>query len=208
MCLLIARLAQAWSNDLLSTLTNWLKEAAEISNGPCSHPIISRRQSIKLFAWSRPGSREWSVSSDGAPARLLRWAGDATRPPAESRDLQNTQLELESRGERERERERCNCSEVGPGCYWATRPQPPNTRPDPGHRLERDRERQLAELWQDAVITDSDILASDTRWGERCEVQEYRAVRRWWALYDWESGPAPQPGPSLQRLPWTRDQSQ
>ena len=70
-------------------------------------------------------------------------------------------------------------------------------------------ERQLAELWQDAVITDSDILASDTRWEVLGEVQEYKAPSG-------GGGPCmtgsqarhPQPGPSLQRLPWTEPRSE
>ena len=78
------------------------------------------------------------MSSDGAGlARLGELVTPRGQQPRPSKHTIRVGEPRERESERERE-ERCNCSEVGRGrgggggCYWATGPQPPITRPDPG----------------------------------------------------------------------------
>ena len=79
------------------------------------------------WRWSGPRQRELGEVSP---------AGDAA-----SRDLQNTQLELERGRGGEMQ------LQWGGGCYWATGPQPPIiTRPDPGPGLSDSKEKEIHHL--------------------------------------------------------------
>ena len=178
---------------------------------PARIPLLAAGNPSNYLLDLGPGSREWSVSSDGgalASGQAACWGELVTPHGHQPRPSKHTiRVGEQRRDQRERERE-MQLQWGGPGLllgHWASASL---HKARPGTQTWDN--LQICP-WQN-VITDTDTRQEhQTRVKVRCSdlwsTGLHQAVLGL-AGHDWDSGPAPLAGPSLQRLPWTEPRSE